>query len=256
MMIENNNRIHSGRFCNELNFNMRTGNQILVTPSKKYKTSEQIKMMTEDYLSLKAQTNDEIKKRDNIIMAYREKNKKEFYTFQMEINNLEKYYQDQVNIHKKKDSETKKKLTEKNVEIDRLNIIISEKCHLIPLDQIQDFHCPISWDVFKDPVILEDGFSYEREKICEWLTKNRTSPTTNRKLYNKRVIPNQILKNIINMHQELLLSFNKCQQQIIDSESHLRILTSEIESLSIQRDLIQEEIDNKKKTRKGCVFLF
>ena len=254
-MIENFNTYpHS--YSNNINFNMRTGTKILVSPKKNIRISEQINMMKEDYRSLKCQTNYEINTRDDLIITYQEQSKKDYYSFRKQINNLEKYYQEQVNILKKRDSENKQKLTEKKSEIDRLNIIIYKKCDLIPLDDIQDFHCPISWDIFKDPVILEDGFTYERENICEWLSKNRTSPSTNQRLYNKRIIPNQILKNIINIHQELLLSLNNCKQQIIDSETQIQTLIGEIESLSIKRDSIQEEINNKKKSRKGCVFRF
>ena len=140
---------------------MKTGTKILVTPKKNIRTSEQINMMKEDYQSLKSQTNYELNSRNELIITYQEQSKKDYYSFRKEINNLEKYYQEQVNILKKTDSENKKKLTEKKSEIDRLNIIIYKKCHLIPLDEIQDFHCPISWDIFKDPVILEDGFTYE-----------------------------------------------------------------------------------------------
>lgn len=253
-MIENCNTSYPGSFSNNINFRMKTGNQILVTPKKNIKTYEQIKMMEEDYLSLKSQTKYQMNARDNLIITYQEVNRKEYFLFREKINNLEKYYEEQLNILRKTDSENKEKITERESEIDKLNIIISKKNHLISVDEIQDFHCPISWDIFKDPVILEDGFTYERDNISEWLSKNRTSPTTNRKLNNKKIIPNQIVKNIINIHQELLLSFNTCKQQIIDSEKQIQTLISEIESLSLQRDSIREELTNKKKSRKGCVF--
>ena len=255
-MIENSNTLYSSSFSDNINFKMRTGNQILVTPKKNIRTYEQIKMMEEDYLSLKSQTNSQIRARDDLIITYQEVNRREYFNFRKKIDNLEKYYEEQLDNLRKIDFENKQKITDIESEIERLNIVISKKSHLIRLDEIQDFHCPISWDIFKDPVILEDGFTYERENISEWLSNHRTSPTTNRKLNNKKIIPNQIVKNIINIHQELLLSFNTCKQQIIDSEKQVQILISEIESLSLQRDCIQEEIDNKKKSRKGCVFRF
>lgn len=248
--------IHPENKLKDRNLNMRTGTQIFVSPKKNYKLSEQISMMREDYQSLKKQSTNEIRVRDILIQTYQQENKKEYSNFQREMNNLKEYYHGEINLLMKKDLENNQKINEKNLEIDKLKLIISKKCNLISLDEIEDFHCPISWELFKDPVILEDGFTYEREDISEWLTKNRSSPTTNRKLHNKRVIPNQILKNIINMHQELLLSLNNCKQQIITSENQIKVLTSEIESLSIQRDLIQDDLEKKKKSRKGCIFLF
>lgn len=38
------------------------------------------------------------------------------------------------------------------------------------------FICMITNDVFTDPVIAEDGNTYERAAITEWLAKNSTSP--------------------------------------------------------------------------------
>ena len=38
--------------------------------------------------------------------------------------------------------------------------------------------CPLTLDVFKDPVIIRDGHTYERAAIQSWLERNHKSPLT------------------------------------------------------------------------------
>ena len=40
------------------------------------------------------------------------------------------------------------------------------------------FLCSITGEVFIDPVIAEDGHTYERTAIIDWLKKNSISPLT------------------------------------------------------------------------------
>ena len=39
------------------------------------------------------------------------------------------------------------------------------------------FRCPITGDIFSDPVMLETGSTYDREVIQEWLKVNNSDPT-------------------------------------------------------------------------------
>jgi pSer/pThr/pTyr-binding forkhead associated (FHA) protein len=41
-----------------------------------------------------------------------------------------------------------------------------------------EFLCPITYEVFRDPVVADDGFTYERTSIEKWLRSNSTSPKT------------------------------------------------------------------------------
>ncbi len=61
----------------------------------------------------------------------------------------------------------------------------------------EEYLCPITHEVMTDPVVTSDGNTYERQAIEQWLKKNNTSPLTNKPLANKKVIPNQHLKNTI-----------------------------------------------------------
>ncbi|XP_035460710.2 uncharacterized protein LOC118283111 isoform X1 [Scophthalmus maximus] len=61
-----------------------------------------------------------------------------------------------------------------------------------------EFMCPITTELMKDPVIAADGYSYERESIETWIRgKNKTSPMTNLALQTTLLTPNRSLKMAI-----------------------------------------------------------
>ncbi|XP_064419847.1 WD repeat, SAM and U-box domain-containing protein 1 isoform X2 [Latimeria chalumnae] len=66
-------------------------------------------------------------------------------------------------------------------------------------DNIPDeFLCPITRELMKDPVIASDGYSYERTAIENWInTKKRSSPMTNVPLQSSLLTPNRTLKMAI-----------------------------------------------------------
>ncbi|KAK9823095.1 hypothetical protein WJX72_000232 [[Myrmecia] bisecta] len=57
--------------------------------------------------------------------------------------------------------------------------------------------CPITQEVFKDPVVAADGFTYERAAITDWLRKSLTSPMTNEALPHDKVVPNFSIRQTI-----------------------------------------------------------
>lgn len=58
--------------------------------------------------------------------------------------------------------------------------------------------CPITLTILRDPVIAADGHSYEKSAIEEWFTRSTRSPKTNEPLINLTLIPNHALRNTIN----------------------------------------------------------
>uniref|UniRef100_A0AC11DNE5 WD repeat, sterile alpha motif and U-box domain containing 1 n=1 Tax=Ovis aries TaxID=9940 RepID=A0AC11DNE5_SHEEP len=62
-----------------------------------------------------------------------------------------------------------------------------------------EFICPITRELMKDPVIASDGYSYEKEAMENWISKKkRTSPMTNLVLSSMILTPNRTLKMAIN----------------------------------------------------------
>ena len=66
----------------------------------------------------------------------------------------------------------------------------------------------------RDPYTTEDGHSYEREAIEQWLLKNDTSPMTGAKLQRKDLIPAINLRNSIEEWQ--ISQFNRIQMSELD----------------------------------------
>jgi hypothetical protein len=58
--------------------------------------------------------------------------------------------------------------------------------------------CPITRELFKDPVISNDGFTYERLAIEKWLINNKTDPLTRNTLNKTDLKSNITVKNIVN----------------------------------------------------------
>jgi hypothetical protein len=64
-------------------------------------------------------------------------------------------------------------------------------------DEIPElFKCPIGLTVMEEPVMAEDGYSYERKNILAWFEKNSTSPVKNI-IIGKLLIDNHSLKSEI-----------------------------------------------------------
>jgi actin beta/gamma 1 len=71
-------------------------------------------------------------------------------------------------------------------------------------DVPESFRCPISLDLMFDPVIMSDGFSYERVDAEEWLQDHTTSPLTNNTLSSTQLISNVTLRHSIEEYQALV----------------------------------------------------
>ena len=61
----------------------------------------------------------------------------------------------------------------------------------------QEFLCPINLTIMKDPVIMPDGQTYEREAITKALLASPFSPITKKPLNIKDATPNYALKSMI-----------------------------------------------------------
>ena len=65
---------------------------------------------------------------------------------------------------------------------------------------LASFVCPITHEVFQDPVMTCDNHTYERRAIRKWFRKNHTSPLTGKVLKTKRLVPNTKLRDLIETH--------------------------------------------------------
>ena len=65
----------------------------------------------------------------------------------------------------------------------------------------ENFICPITQTIMVDPVMCEDGITYERSAITQWLQSHNTSPVT-RQYISSNLIPNIALRNTISDYQK------------------------------------------------------
>ncbi|OQV24293.1 putative WD repeat, SAM and U-box domain-containing protein 1 [Hypsibius exemplaris] len=61
----------------------------------------------------------------------------------------------------------------------------------------EEFLCPITQEIMREPVVAEDGKSYEKAAISLWFQKHDTSPHTNLPVRSKVVLLNLNLKALI-----------------------------------------------------------
>jgi Mg-chelatase subunit ChlD len=76
----------------------------------------------------------------------------------------------------------------------------------------ENFICPITQQIMTDPVMCEDGISYERTAIMRWLETNNTSPVT-RATISQNIIPNIALRNTIQDYMKQTIQQTQISQQ-------------------------------------------
>jgi len=61
----------------------------------------------------------------------------------------------------------------------------------------QYFICPITLKIFNDPVIAQDGITYEIEAIIQWINQHGTSPLRKIPIYIQQLTSNNTIKDAI-----------------------------------------------------------
>ncbi|KAF7827691.1 U-box domain-containing protein 11 [Senna tora] len=99
----------------------------------------------------------------------------------------------------------------------------------------EDFLCPISLELMRDPVIVATGQTYERSYIQRWIDGgNATCPKTQQKLQNLTLTPNYVLRSLItqwcidnNIEQPTGLTHGKLK----NSDGSFRDVTGDIAAI-------------------------
>ncbi|KAK6128382.1 hypothetical protein DH2020_037858 [Rehmannia glutinosa] len=102
------------------------------------------------------------------------------------------------------------------------------------------FMCPISLELFKDPVTLCTGQTYDRPCIQKWLESgNLTCPVTMQKLHDSSMVPNHTLRHLID---EWLCSNTRADTNKISIDSIKKICESD-ESTLENKIQVLEKVD-------------
>jgi len=81
--------------------------------------------------------------------------------------------------------------------------------------------CPITLDVYVDPVVASDGNTYERRAIEDWFKRSGEaprSPMTNEPLPNTNLIPNNFVRSFIPDHASLREEEEELEEQRLIEE--------------------------------------
>lgn len=82
----------------------------------------------------------------------------------------------------------------------------------------EDFYCPLTHEVMRDPVILPDKISYERKAIVEWLSKNNISPVS-RKEFPKNLQVEELITENLTL-RNLIAAFFKRRPKLAEEEGY------------------------------------
>ena len=99
-----------------------------------------------------------------------------------------------------------------NKEIERIKII--EQIKELELILAENFNCPISHNKFVDPVIADDGQTYEREHIIKWLKHSNLSPITKLRINPNELRTNFIVKSQISNFEEKIKALKEKLKKI------------------------------------------
>ncbi|XP_068661078.1 U-box domain-containing protein 26-like [Aristolochia californica] len=91
------------------------------------------------------------------------------------------------------------------------------------------FRCPISLDIFTDPVTLSTGQTYDRSSIEKWLADgNLTCPVTMQKLQDLSMVPNHTLRHLINQWLLVGTQLSPNPMTTTDAEASLASLKAKL----------------------------
>ncbi|TKY73825.1 U-box domain-containing protein 25 [Spatholobus suberectus] len=117
------------------------------------------------------------------------------------------------------------------------------------------FRCPISLDLFEDPVTLCTGQTYDRSSIEKWLAAgNLTCPVTMQKLHDPSIVPNHTLRHLIDQWLQLGPQFDHGNSATIDYLAALKhtLESPELENKVQALEKIRVLSDEYCSFRKSC----
>ena len=75
-------------------------------------------------------------------------------------------------------------------------------------DDTDDLTCPITLQIFRDPVTAGDGHVYERDAIVQWITERGTSPFTREPLRIEDLQSNNRLRELATRRRNSTVAYN------------------------------------------------
>lgn len=116
------------------------------------------------------------------------------------------------------------------------NSLLSSSSQSAVLNIPDEFRCPISLDLMRDPVIVSSGHTYDRSSIAQWINSgHHTCPKSGQRLIHMALIPNYALKSLV--HQW-------CQENNIPLEDYYPSPSTDQDGNSMKRNSRENAIDH------------
>jgi hypothetical protein len=118
--------------------------------------------------------------------------------------------------------------------------------------------CPITLEIFRNPVLAQDGHAYEREAIIRWIQQHGTSPFTRQILHVEELCDDDHLKQLAAQRRKSSTSSSATTETIKYPSSRLspnqhNATVHPHESLTLEQTIIHSS--NGEKKSWGAVFL-
>ena len=101
-----------------------------------------------------------------------------------------------LDVNKKKVKKQNKKCN--NIENKKSNSVTKKQIYIKNSILYDYLICPITQQIYYNPVTAVDGITYEKSEILRWLKNHNTSPITRQKI-SKKLYPSLTTKNIVNI---------------------------------------------------------
>ena len=119
----------------------------------------------------------------------------------------------------------------------------------------QAYYCPITLQIMTDPVICSDGHTYDRASIMRWFEDHNTSPLTGLELNNLNLIPNIVLRNLIQeSFSQTSTTSNTTSNTTTSNTSNPYIINRRRRSVPFRSRFIEQNIiDSNNSTNKVII---
>jgi TPR repeat protein len=106
----------------------------------------------------------------------------------------------------------------------------------------KDCFCPITQEIMEEPVIAQDGHTYEKAAIEKWFSMGkRTSPKTGAMLISTELIPNHNMRGLIQDLKASIPALSRHQVAIANLETAIKLREEEVqEALILKGNLLQQ----------------
>lgn len=103
--------------------------------------------------------------------------------------------------------------------------------------------CPITQEIMEDPVIAQDGHTYERAAIQQWFgTGRRTSPKTGVRLLSIELIPNYTMRSLIQDLKAQIPVLARHELNLNNIEAAIKLREEDMQQeLELKGGLLQEQ---------------